>query len=85
MSLSTLNHRTMKKLELWTGKGISEKDWVIIPKHSTPEEIGQSGFVSFGSMLRELTTVPIILGGYTAPSASHFSLRAQRKVTKGRS
>lgn len=35
-----------EKLELWTGKGISEKDWVIIPKHSTPEEIGQAALLA---------------------------------------
>ncbi|MCC8374950.1 MULTISPECIES: contact-dependent growth inhibition system immunity protein [Photorhabdus] len=36
-----------KKLELWTGQGIVESDYVIIPANSSPEEVGAALRLAF--------------------------------------
>ncbi|MCA6218982.1 contact-dependent growth inhibition system immunity protein [Photorhabdus antumapuensis] len=36
-----------EKLELWTGKGIVESDYVIIPADSSPEEVGAALRLAF--------------------------------------
>ncbi|WP_083451932.1 contact-dependent growth inhibition system immunity protein [Photorhabdus heterorhabditis] len=36
-----------KKLELWTGQGIVESDYVIIPADSSPEEVGAALRLAF--------------------------------------
>uniref|UniRef100_UPI0036DDB56E contact-dependent growth inhibition system immunity protein n=1 Tax=Photorhabdus sp. RM322S TaxID=3342825 RepID=UPI0036DDB56E len=36
-----------EKLELWTGKGIVESDYVVIPADSSPEEVGAALRLAF--------------------------------------
>ncbi|AKH64676.1 MULTISPECIES: contact-dependent growth inhibition system immunity protein [Photorhabdus] len=46
-SVITITPSGHEKLELWTGKGIVEADYVVIPADSSPEEIGAALRLAF--------------------------------------